>query len=164
MRKFLAAVARIVASMARTAGQWIKRGGRWIYEMLPSAGGGATPMPGDVHQAEAETPRGDEDALSCIRAAAASIAAGKVPSPEISGRFDSDAFGWLMSCDDEMLRKVVRAENAELRAHLQRRKRIRGVVAFDCEAIAQIERGKLEKLGGDPDADFDAAYAPPMAV
>ena len=77
---------------------------------------------------------------------------------------DSDAFRWLMAADDDMLRKVVRAENTELRAHLQGRKSLRGVLAFDREAIAAIERGKMLKLGIDPDADFDAAYAPAMSA
>lgn len=162
MRNFIAAIARVMAAMAQTAGRWIKRAGAWVYEMLPGGAAAAPVMP-DVHHAEADT-RGDEDALACVRAAAASIAAGKIPSPDITGRIDSDAFRWLMACSDDALRSVVHAGNDELRAHLQGRKSMRGVLVFDRAAISEIERGKMLKLGIDPDADYDAPYAPAMAM
>lgn len=164
MQRVMAIIRAVMAAVVvatATAGRWIKRAGEWVYERLPSPGG--VPVPAPQVQEPENASRGDEDALACIRAAAASIAAGKVPDPTISGRIDSDVVRWLITCTDDALRKVVRAENNELRAHMQGRLSLKGVLAFDREAVAQIERGKMERLDLGIDVDLGQCVVPDVA-
>lgn len=101
----------------------------------------ATPMTGSVH--------------SAIRNLAYARMLGRLPTPAELGAVSAMEADWIAVMSEEMNRKLLKASDAEISAHIRGRANIRGVLAFDADAIDDLatarmiqETGRLEAALG----------------
>lgn len=153
MKSFVAAIARILAALAQWTVQKVLVAGEWVWSLVRKP----TPAPASIPDGDLSPPMSEAalqakaagDAalaydveMADIRIVAAHIRSGLIPSPEISGRISEKHYDWLLACTDNMLDTIVKAQQQDLRAHVQGRKSLRGVLITDPATVREFVRGK----------------------
>lgn len=151
MKSIFRAIMRALRSMPIFVMQRIKQGGEWIMRLVSVPGEPAAP---DIEEVM-EKAQADEQ-LAAMRAIAAHILGGTIPSPELSGKITENQFGWLAICSDEMLRSICRADDRSLRDHVLNKKSIKGVLRNDPESIAEYVRVKAAPWEPDTEPEKTA--------
>ena len=166
MKSLLKAIARIARAMKRAAAGVVKKtieiGGKLVTIFVPAA----LPPIDELEPAEDVVAANDNTAVSenqGIRDLAYAVVTGALPTKLQLGAVTALQLDWVLAMDAEMARRVIKASDQEINAHLLGRKIIRGVLAFDEETIEDyatarvIENARLERALG-----LDQPYKPKM--
>ena len=94
----------------------------------------STPMTGSIH--------------SAIRNLAYCRMIGKMPRAAELGAVSAMEADWIAAMDAEMNRKLLKASDAEITAHVRGRARISGVLAFDADAIDDLTTARIVQQAG----------------
>lgn len=146
MKRVLSAIGRALAALPRFVWERVCVAGEWVSRLiaLPAA---------EVVENESVGHQEPDEYLSSMRAVAACIASNKVPSPELVSQLSDEHLDWLLACNVQMLKKMVRADDAALKAHVQNRRPIKGVLVNDPETVALYTRDQ----GETPDVEYGTA-------
>ena len=101
----------------------------------------ATPMTGSVH--------------SAIRNLAYCRKLGRLPTPAELGAVSAMEADWIAAMDAEMNRRLLKATDGEISAHIRGRARIKGVLAFDADAIDDLATARMIEETGRLEAALD---------
>ena len=136
MKAMLRAIAKAMRAMRRAAGSVIRKvveiGGRLVTVFLPA------PMP-MIDELEAdEAPANDNTYISenqGIRDLAYCQLHGRMPTPAQLGAVTGLQMDWVAAMDSEMARRLLKATDREINAHLRGIKSIRGVIECNEDAV-----------------------------
>ncbi|WP_157959916.1 hypothetical protein [Devosia submarina] len=138
MKRVLAMVAKVLAAIPVFVLAWSVDLGRFILKCMP----GYRPTdPSELVEQYAEaveqaqvTPAADQR-LEHVRQIAGQLAAGQMPSEDLSDGLSPQAVQWLGVMSPEMLAMVAKAKPEELRQHMKGHRTIRGLLAYDRESV-----------------------------
>ena len=133
MRSLMKAIARALRAMRRAARSMVRTlvwvGDRLVSMLLPA------PMPAlDELEPDDVSPANDNVAPSenqAIRDLAYAHLQGRMPTAQQLGAVSQFQADWIASMDAEMCRRLLKASDADIRAHLQGNRAIRGVLWCD---------------------------------
>jgi hypothetical protein len=160
MKALMKAIGRMLRQMRRAARAMVRTlvmiGDRLVSILVPA------PMPAlDELEPDDIAPANDNSPVSecaAIRDLAYAQALGRLPTPAQLGAVTQLQVDWIASMDAEMSRRLLRATDNEIRAHLRGTKAIRGVLWCDATCIDDyttaiaIDRARTER-----DARIEAA-------
>ncbi len=137
MKNLMRAIRNVLRAMRRAAGTMVRVtkeiGGQLVSMLVP---GVPVYEPDEPEIADAEAPQQpDYFREMTIRATAAQMMSGGVPSPEIMADLSVEERRWLAVMDDAMLKRIVLSKLSDLREHLRNRQTIREVLRFDQQCV-----------------------------
>lgn len=161
MKAMLKAIGRMLRAMKRAAAGTLKVlvrvGDRMVAMLVPAPlpavdmlepeleaandNPASTPMTGSVH--------------ATIRNLAYARMTGRLPTPAELGAVSAMEADWIAAMDAEMNRKLLRASDAEISAHIRGRACIKGVLAFDADAIDDLATARMIQETGRLEAALD---------
>lgn len=158
MKAMMRAIARMLRAMKRAAAGTVKvmvRVGDKLVAMIVPA-----PLPPMDMLEDDMVPANDNPVAtamtgsihSAIRNLAYARMLGRLPTAAELGAVSAMEQDWIAAMDAEMNKKLLRASDAEISAHIRGRACIKGVLAFDADAIDDLatarmieETGRLEQ-------------------
>lgn len=167
MKNIVAAIARVLAAMAQFVVEKVLVAGQWVWSLVRKPA--AAPMQdlglGANDNAALEAGRAAEAALDydlemgAIRTVAAHLRSGFTPPAEMCAELDEKTMVWLASLPEPMLEKILRAEPADLRAHVMGRKAIKGVLINAPETVELFNRRRDDDVEDELELVRAARYA-----
>ena len=130
IRNMLKAIRRAASTMVRVTKEI---GGQLVSMLVPCVPVYEPDEPEIADETAAEQP--DYFREMTVRAAAAQMMSGGVPSPEIMSDLSVEERRWLAVMPDEMLKKIVLSRMPALREHLRNRQTLKGVLRFEKAAV-----------------------------
>ena len=137
MKNLMKAIRNVLRAMRRASGNMVRVtreiGGRLVSMLMP----GVPVCEPDEHEVSDEAVPNQPDYFRemTLRAAAAQLMSGGVPSPEIMADLGVEERRWLAVMDDDMLKRIVLSKLPDLREHLRNRQTIRGVLRYEKAAV-----------------------------
>lgn len=110
-------------------------------DQVPANDNQGTPMTGSIH--------------SAIRSLAYARMTGRMPTAAELGAVSAMEADWIAAMDAEMNRRLLKASDVEISAHIRGRANIKGVLAFDAEAIDDLATTRLIEETGRPERALD---------
>ncbi|WP_417582877.1 hypothetical protein [Pelagibacterium sp.] len=141
--RFLAMIRAAFAALATVMVTFVREGGRLVRRVVSIGSPPAPQMPFEIAEAalrdadREETKAGNE--WEAIRQLAASLAAGSV-RPEQVEAVSPEVVEWLRAMPRLMLCRVACASDTAIELHLHGISSMKGVLAYDREAIADYGR------------------------
>lgn len=147
MKSILAAIAAVLAGMRRSIVQLVRVGGRWITKIVsvadPTSGGAPSALPMTPDVAQALKPKNDD--VTALRNAAGQLVQGQPIAPADEKALHAGARAWLGCMTQHELCKLLLADDATIASHMRGKERMRGMVPYDKQAIADVTAARAHR-------------------